>query len=151
MFTRCWKKVSPITNVHYKSVLYIEVFLWEFDRDTLLPDVRYIACPLQTSLTVEAVVQKCYIKEAFSKAAACKFPSKESLLKNFAKSKGKHLCWSLFFNINIVVDWRPATWLQRNSGVGVFLCFYVGLSSYLEDPEKNQHDLAPYTIVEIFI
>ena len=45
MFTRCWKKVSAITNVHYKSVLYIEVFLWEFDRDTLLPDVRYIACP----------------------------------------------------------------------------------------------------------
>ena len=100
MFTRCWKKVSAITNVHYKSLLYIEVFLWEFDRDMLLPDVRYIACPLQTSLTVETVVQKCYIKEAFSKAAACKFPSKESLLKNFAKFKGKHLHWSLFFNMN---------------------------------------------------
>ena len=48
------------TNVRYKSVRYIKVFLWEFDRDStgslkkcpLLPCVRYIACPLYIGLTV---------------------------------------------------------------------------------------------------
>ena len=50
MFTRGLKKVSAITNVLYKSVRYIGIFLWEFDRDSvgswkkypLLPGVRYI-------------------------------------------------------------------------------------------------------------
>ena len=49
MFARCSKKVPTITNVHYKSVRYTEVFLWEFDRELvgslkkcpLLPGVRY--------------------------------------------------------------------------------------------------------------
>ena len=43
--------MSAITNIRYKSVCYIEVFLWEFDRDSvgslkkcpLLPGVRYKA------------------------------------------------------------------------------------------------------------
>ena len=62
MFTRCSKKVSAITDVRYKSVRYIEVFLEQFDHDStgslktcpLLPGVRYIACPLKTGLTVPA-------------------------------------------------------------------------------------------------
>ena len=47
-------KVPATTNVRYKSAGYIEVFLWEFDRDPagsfkkcpLLPRVCYVACPL---------------------------------------------------------------------------------------------------------
>ena len=54
------KKVSALTNVRYKSVRYIEVFPWEFDRDSvnflkkcpLLAGVRYIAFPLYIGLTV---------------------------------------------------------------------------------------------------
>ena len=54
MLTQCSKKVSAIIDVRYKSVDYIEVFLWEIDLDLagsfkkgpLLPGVRYIACPL---------------------------------------------------------------------------------------------------------
>ena len=34
MFTRRSKKLSAITNVCYKSVRYLEVFLWELDRDS---------------------------------------------------------------------------------------------------------------------
>ena len=60
VFTWCSKEVSAITNVCYKSVRYIDVFLGVFDRDstgslkkcTLLPGVRYITCPLLTGLTV---------------------------------------------------------------------------------------------------
>ena len=37
IFTRCSKKVSAIANVRYKSVHYIEVFVWEFDRDSASP------------------------------------------------------------------------------------------------------------------
>ena len=54
MLTECSEKVSAIIDVRYKSVHYIEVFLWEFDSDLagslkkcpLLPGARYIACPL---------------------------------------------------------------------------------------------------------
>ena len=63
-----------------------------------------------------------YNKKAFRKAAACKLPSKVGLLKKFAKFTGKHLCWSLFFNINKVTGSRPAALLQRNSSTGAFLC-----------------------------
>ena len=34
MFTPCLKKMSATTNFHYKSVRYIEVFLWELDCDS---------------------------------------------------------------------------------------------------------------------
>ena len=54
MFTRGSKEVSAITNVRYKSRHYIEVFLWEFDRDStgslkkcpLLLGACYVVCPL---------------------------------------------------------------------------------------------------------
>ena len=60
MFTRCSKKLSAVTNTRHKSVLYIEVFLWEFDRDltgslqkcSLLPGVRYTVWLLSIGLTV---------------------------------------------------------------------------------------------------
>ena len=39
-------------------------------------------------------------KKTFPKAAACKFSTKVGLLKHFAKFTGKHLCSSLFLNIN---------------------------------------------------
>ena len=50
----CSKKVSALGNKCYKSVRYVEVFLWEFDCDSagslkkfpLLLGVGYIAYPL---------------------------------------------------------------------------------------------------------
>ena len=44
---------------------------------------------------------------------------KKSVLRNFAKFIGKHLCQSLFFNK--VAGLRPVTLLKRDSGTGVFL------------------------------
>ena len=43
----------------------------------------------------------------------------KSILKNFTKFKGKHLCWSLFL-INLHAS-SPATLLKRDSNTGVFL------------------------------
>ena len=41
---------------------------------------------------------------------------KKGVLKNFAKFKGKHLCWSLF--LNKVAAW-PAALLKSDSGTSV--------------------------------
>ena len=54
ILTLCSKKVSALANEYYKSVRYIEAFLWEFDCDSagslkkcpLLLGVGYIAYPL---------------------------------------------------------------------------------------------------------
>ena len=43
----------------------------------------------------------------------------KSVLRNFAKFTGKHLCQSLFFNN--VAGLRPATLLKKRSGTGAFL------------------------------
>ena len=43
----------------------------------------------------------------------------KGVLRNFTKFTEKHLCQSLFFNK--VGDIRPATYLKRDSGTGVFL------------------------------
>ena len=43
----------------------------------------------------------------------------KSILKNFTKFKGKHLCWSLFL-INLHAS-SPAILLKRDSNTGVFL------------------------------
>ena len=57
MFRQCSKKVSAIIKVRYKVFLnfFMRVWPW-FGRSLkqcpLLPDVRYIACPLYTDLTV---------------------------------------------------------------------------------------------------
>ena len=42
---------------------------------------------------------------------------KKGVLKNFAKFKGKHLCWCLF----LMKAWRPATLLKIESTTGVYL------------------------------
>ena len=44
---------------------------------------------------------------------------KISVLNNFAKLTGKHLCQNLFFNK--VAGLRPATFYKRGSGIDVFL------------------------------
>ena len=44
---------------------------------------------------------------------------KKGVLKTLAKSSGKHLCQNLHFNK--VADLRPATFLTKDSGTGVFL------------------------------
>ena len=41
------------------------------------------------------------------------------VLKNFANSTGKHLCWSLF--LKKLQAFRPTTLLKRDSYTGVFL------------------------------
>ena len=41
-----------------------------------------------------------------------------SLLKNFTKFTGKHLCWNLF--LNKVPAWRPATLLKQKL---LHMCF----------------------------
>ena len=45
---------------------------------------------------------------------------KTSVLKNFAKFIGKHLCRSLFFNK--VADLKPATLLKKETPTQVFSC-----------------------------
>ena len=52
--------LNAIKNVRNKYVHNVENFLWDFERDSagalqkcpLLPGIRYIACLLQTGLTV---------------------------------------------------------------------------------------------------
>ena len=44
------KKMSAITNVRYKSVRYIEVFLWELDRDSAGSLKR---CPLYNMSAID--------------------------------------------------------------------------------------------------
>ena len=46
--------------------------------------------------------------------------STKDILKNFTKSRGKHLCQSLFFNKT--VDLRPATLLKKETLAQVFSC-----------------------------
>ena len=56
--------MSAVAIVRYKRVRYIEVTLWEFDRDSagstkncpLLQGVGYIAYPLLTGLTVIIII-----------------------------------------------------------------------------------------------
>ena len=43
---------------------------------------------------------------------------RKSVLRNFTKFTGKHLCQSPFFNK--VAGLTPATLLKKNSGTGVF-------------------------------
>ena len=44
---------------------------------------------------------------------------KKGVLRNFAKSTGKHICQGLFFNK--VAGLRPATLVEKELGTGVFL------------------------------
>ena len=46
---------------------------------------------------------------------------RKSVLRNFAKFTGKHLCQSLFLIKLQVLGLRPATLLKRDSGTCVFL------------------------------
>ena len=54
-----------------------------------------------------------------TEAAVLQMFYKIVVLKNFANSTGKHLCWSLF--LKKVAGWRPATLLKRDSDTSVFL------------------------------
>ena len=54
---------------------------------------------------------------------------KKGVLRNFAKSTGKHICQGLFFNkvaglclfFNKIAGLRPATLVEKELGTGVFL------------------------------
>ena len=54
---------------------------------------------------------------------------KKGVLRNFAKSTGKHICPGLFFNkgaglclfFNKIAGLRPATLVEKELGTGVFL------------------------------
>ena len=83
-----------ITNVQYKSVHHIEVFSWEFDRDSVgslkkclqLIGVRYIACTLKTGFTVSTSTMLLTI--ILSRMVACRemnpsIKSHDSLIKWF--------------------------------------------------------------------
>ena len=50
---------------------------------------------------------------------------RKSVLRNFTKFAGKHLCQRLFFNK--VAGLRPANLLKSVSGTGVFLCGICGI------------------------
>ena len=54
-----------------------------------------------------------------TEAAVLQMLYKIVVLKNFANSTGKHLCWNLF--LKKVAGWRPATLLKTDSDTGVFL------------------------------
>ena len=55
IFTRCSKKVSAIANVRYKSVHYIEIFVWEFDRDSASPIKKVSAITRCTLYSMSAI------------------------------------------------------------------------------------------------
>ena len=73
----------------------------------------------------EAVVQRSSRPEVFCT---------KGVLKNFAKSTGKHLCQSLFFNR--VADVRPATLLKKRLW---HRCFPVDFAKFLRTPFFTEH------------
>ena len=59
---------------------------------------------------------------------------KKGVLRNFAKSTGKHLCQSLFFNK--VAGLRPATLLKKRLW---HRCFPVNFAKFLGTPFFTEH------------
>ena len=59
---------------------------------------------------------------------------KKDALRNFAKSAGKHLCQSLFFNK--VAGLRPATLLKKRLW---HRCFPVNFAKFLRTPFLTEH------------
>ena len=53
IFTRCSKKVFAITNVRYKSVRYIEVFLWAWFGRFLKKISAITRCPLYSMSAID--------------------------------------------------------------------------------------------------
>ena len=59
---------------------------------------------------------------------------KKEFFKNFTKFKGKHLCWSLFFNIDSGL--RPATLLKKRLQQR---CFPVNFVKFSRTPFFTEH------------
>ena len=64
-----------------------------------------------------------------------KFSIKKGVLKRFAKSTGKHLCQSLFFNK--VAGLRPSTLLKKEALAQVFSCEFCQIFKNTFFTEKN--------------
>ena len=64
-----------------------------------------------------------------------KFSIKKGVLKRFAKSTGKHLCQSLFFNK--VAGLRPSTLLKKEALAQVFSCEFCKIFKNTFFTEKN--------------
>ena len=58
----------------------------------------------------------------------------KSVLRNFKKFTGKHLCWNLFFNK--VSGLRPATFLKKRLW---HKCFPVNIEKFLRTPFVTEH------------
>ena len=67
----------------------------------------------------------CFFIESSRQEVFCE----KDVLRNFTKFTGKHLCQCLFFNK--VAIRRPATFLKRDSGTGVFLWIWWNLQEHL--------------------
>ena len=126
--------MSPITFVCYKSIRYIEDFLWEFDRGSvgstkkcsLLNGIRYIECPLLTSLTVE-------VKHLVAWKVCCQIGICD--LSTFVDNlQGNTFNWILIRDIHSCFsDPRKYIYLQVELEVKLWdCCKYVSYKNWLE-------------------
>ena len=57
-------------------------------------------------------------QEYFEKIYSCSGALRIGVLKNFANFTGKHLCWSLFYEVGRL---QPASFLKRDSNASASL------------------------------
>ena len=73
---------------------------------------------------------------------------KIGVLKHFAISTGKYLCWRLF--LIRLQAWRPATLFKRDSTIGVFLWIlqsFVKIAAYEFSPQKCSQSYWKYKFI----
>ena len=97
--------VNILFSVCMKSCVILLFFLYNLFTFWMLLSV----------FSIIALLPSCSSSEAVSHQSCS---SKIGVLKNFTKFKGKHLCWTLFFNK--VASLSPATLRKRGSNTDVF-------------------------------